>query len=308
MRKVTHQMSGVTAIVNPARRRLLAGLGALGLLGLIRPAQAQERSDATSPSEESAVTLDHSRLWQMHNAAGKGYRIMISLPDGEPPEVGYPVLYVLDGNGYFPAFHAARETVERYRKTVIVGVGYPGADALNWLRRSYDFSPPAPPEHNQPPQGGQDELLAFLEQRLMPKVEAELPINPRQQSLFGHSFGGMFAIYALFKRPRLFAHVVAASPTLWWDSHYLLALEPGFVETMKTATYKNPPSLALIAAEGDTPQEIQEAQAMATRLEPLSAYGVRSSFALVPGVNHETVPFKIVPRVLREVVTAGYTP
>ncbi|GHB18490.1 alpha/beta hydrolase [Salinicola rhizosphaerae] len=302
---------------DPQRRRMLTGLArtslagaslaSLGIAGSATLARAGRVSASQAPADPPVV-LDHSRQWRIHNAAGDAYRIMISLPEGAPPEGGYPVLYVLDGNGYFPPFHAARETVERYRKTIIIGVGYPEAQALNFLRRSYDFSPPAPPDHDDPPQGGQDEFLAFLEQRLMPKVEAELPINPHQQSLFGHSFGGMFAIYALFNRPRLFAHVVAVSPTLWWDSHYLLALEPGFVEAVNTRQFKNPPSLALIAAEGDTPQEIQEAQAMAARLEPLAASGFRSSYALIPGVDHETVPFKIVPRVMREVFEVGYTP
>ncbi|MDH4571873.1 esterase [Salinicola acroporae] len=285
----------------------MRGLAVLGVLGLLGAPISTSAASALA-DETASVALDHTRQWQMHNAAGEAYRIMISLPDGEPTKSGFPVLYVLDGNGYFPAFHAARDTVERYRDTIIVGIGYPGADALNWLRRSYDFSPPAPPEHDEPPQGGQDEFLDFIEKRLMPRVEAELPVNPRQQSLFGHSFGGMFAIYALFKRPALFAHVVAASPTLWWDSHYLLPLEPGFAEALKAKPLKNPPSLALIVAEGDTPQESQEAQAMAERLAPLSSLGMRSSYALVPGVDHETVPFKIVPRVMREVFEAGYTP
>nr|WP_255702232.1 alpha/beta hydrolase-fold protein [Salinicola sp. DM10] len=284
--------------------RGLAVLGVLGLLGAPISASA-----ASAPADETAsVTLDHTRQWQMHNAAGDAYRIMISLPDGPPPQAGYPVLYVLDGNAYFPAFHAARETIERYRETIIVGIGYPEAQSLNWLRRSYDFSPPAPPEHNEPPQGGQDAFLSFIEHRLKPRVEAELPVDPQRQSLFGHSFGGMFAIYALFQRPHLFAQVVAASPSLWWASHHLLALEPDFADTMATGRFKNPPSLALIVAEGDTPQEIQEARAMAKRLTPLSAFGFRASYTRIPGVDHATVPFKIVPRVLREVFDVGYTP
>lgn len=300
---------------DPLRRRVLAGLAGLGLSGLVglvgsagaSANTADPGSVETGPAEATPVTLDHTQLWQMHNDQGQAYRIMISLPEGTPPEGGYPVLYVLDGNAYFPAFHAARDTVERYRKTIIVGVGYPEAQSLNFLRRSYDFSPPAPADHNDPPQGGQEEFLAFLQQRLMPRMVAELPVDPQQQSLFGHSFGGMFAIYALFKRPTLFAHVVAASPTLWWDSHYLLPLEPGFAEAMQKRL-RNPPSLALMTAEGDTPQEIQEARSLAKRLAPLSAYGMRSSFTLVPGVDHETVPFEIVPRVMREVFEAGHTP
>ncbi|MFC0337509.1 alpha/beta hydrolase [Kushneria avicenniae] len=270
------------------------------MLLLLGSFSSDAASANTDTAETTAVTLDHTRQWEMHNAQGRAYRIMISLPDGDPPQGGYPVLYVLDGNAYFPAFHAARDTVARYHDTVIVGIGYPQAQALNFRRRSYDFSPPAPADRNEPPQGGQDELLAFLEQRLMPRVASDLPIDSRQQSLFGHSFGGMFAIYTMFKRPALFNHVVAASPSLWWRDQYLLPLEPEFQKAMQKRP-KHPPSLVMILAEGDMPQQIRDARSLNERLQPLSAYGMRSSFTLVAGVDHATVPFKTVALVMREV-------
>lgn len=296
----------VTHIFRERARTALTGTVVIMLLLMVYLPGNEARAD-TAAAENGPVTLDHTRQWEMHGAQGKAYRIMISLPDSEPPQGGYPVLYVLDGNAYFPAFHAARDTVARYRDTIIVGIGYPQAQALNFRRRSYDFTPPAPAGHNEPPQGGQDELLAFIEQRLMPRVLADLPADPRRQSLFGHSFGGMFAIYTLFKRPDLFAHVVAASPSLWWRDQYLLPLEPDFQKAMRKRP-KHPPSLALILAEGDMPQQIQDARSLNGRLQPLSAYGMRSSFALVSEVDHVTVPFKIVSRVMREVFESPYTP
>ena len=287
-------------VIHTFRKRVNTALTGMVLILLVGSISSGMASADPAPDDTAPVTLDHTRQWQMHNAQGKAYRIMISLPDDPPEKGGYPVLYVLDGNAYFPAFHAARETVARYRDTIIVGVGYPQAQSLNFLRRSYDFTPPVPAEHNEPPQGGQDELLAFIEQRLMPKVEADLPADPRRQSLYGHSFGGMFAIYTLFKRPDLFSHVVAVSPSLWWRDQYLLPLEPDFQKAMQQRP-EHPPSLALILAEGDMPAQIQDAKSLQKRLEPLSAHGMRTGFTLVPGVDHATVPFKTVPRVMREV-------
>lgn len=294
--------------VTPAlRERARIALTGIALLMLTMSSASHAAHADTQTADAGPVTLDHTRQWEMHNAKGNAYRIMISLPDGDPPQGGYPVLYVLDGNAYFPAFHAARDAVARYHDTIIVGIGYPQAQALNFRRRSYDFTPPAPAGHNEPPQGGQDELLAFLEQRLLPRVTSELPVDSRRQSLFGHSFGGMFAIYTMFKQPALFTHIVAASPSLWWRDQYLLPLEPEFQKAMRKQP-EHPPSLVLILAEGDMPQQIRDARSLNERLQPLSAHGMRSSFDLVAGVDHVTVPFKIVSRVMKEVFESPYTP
>jgi predicted alpha/beta superfamily hydrolase len=197
-----------------------------------------------------AVTLDGTEQWLMHNAAGTPYRIMVSLPEGDLPWTGVrSVLYVLDANAYFPGFHAAKRGQKAFRQSIIIGIAYPGSDPLNFLRRSYDFSPPAPAGLNEPPQGGQDELLDFIEQQLMPAVAERFSIDPHQQSLFGHSFGGMFALYTLFTRPSLFDHLVAASPSQWWSDRFLLQPERDFTQQVQAqpglVTHS---SLALISA------------------------------------------------------------
>lgn len=92
---------------------------------------------------DTPVTLSGTREWRLTNTEGHPYRIMISEPEGELPYTGgYPVLYVLDANAYFASLHEAKRAQKAYRKAIIVGIGYPGDKPLNFLRRSYDFSPP----------------------------------------------------------------------------------------------------------------------------------------------------------------------
>lgn len=285
----------------PGFNRLLASLLLL-LSSMLFGAHALANE---TPANEPAVTLSGTLEWQMQNAQGQPYRILISKPEGDVPYTGgYPVLYVLDANAYFPSFHAAKRTQKQYRHAIIVGLAYPGEEPHNFLRRAYDFSPPVLEARNKPPQGGQDELLDFLQHKVMPAVAERFPVDAGQQSLFGHSFGGMFAIYALFTRPALFDHIVAASPSLWWYDRYLLTPERPFRDAVTQgkidATHL---SLALIVGERDSPQEIQDAQALQQRLQPLSAQGMRSSFYIEPGEDHTAVPFKIESRVLQEVLT-----
>jgi predicted alpha/beta superfamily hydrolase len=271
-------------------RILIAFLSAL-LLGGVTPSQAEP------------VTLDGTEQWTMTNAQGHEYRIMISLPEGDVPTAGYPVIYLLDGNAYFPAFHAAKRAQARLRGAVLVAIGYPSSTPLDFVRRAFDMSPPAPQDRNTPPQGGQDVFLDFIETRLMPKVSQQFKINPDQRSLVGHSFGGMLGVYALFTRPLLFQHVVAVSPSLWWQDKYLLGPEREFTKRALAGQVDlTQSSLTVLMGERDSVQMIQDASALQLRLQGLSQLGLRSGFLVEPGEDHASVPFRVPNRVLDELV------
>ncbi len=254
-------------------------------------------------SQAEPVTLDSTEQWAMTSAQGREYRIMISLPEGDVPTAGYPVIYLLDGNAYFPAFHAAKRAQTKLRGAVLVAIGYPSNTPLDFVRRAFDMSPPAPQERNTPPQGGQDLFLDFIETRLMPKVAEQFNINQDQRSLVGHSFGGMLGVYALFTRPALFQHVVAVSPSLWWQDKYLLGPEREFTKRALAGqvdlTHR---SLTILMGERDSVQMIQDASALQLRLQGLSQLGLRSGFLVEPGEDHASVPFRVPNRVLDELV------
>ena len=272
--------------------KLVVMLGAL-LLGAVAVAQAEP------------VTLDGTEQWMMKSAEGRDYRIMISLPEGDVPYTGgYPVIYLLDGNAYFPAFHAAKRAQDRLRGSILVAIGYPSDTPLDFVRRAFDLSPPVPEARNKPPQGGQDLFLEFIEKRLMPKVAERFKVDQDQRSLVGHSFGGMFAIYAQFTRPALFQHVVAVSPSLWWRDCYLLAPERAFTRRAHAGEVDlTHSSLTLLIGDREMPQEIQDARALQLRLQNLSQYGMRSDFQIEPGEDHMSVPFRIPTRVLDELLS-----
>lgn len=283
-------------------KRVITGLHRLvvGLMVVAAGVQAQDKGDEV----EAKVTLDQTVEWSMRNDRGDVYRILISKPEGDVPYTGgYPVIYVLDANAYFASLHEAKRAQQSFQKAIIVGIAYPGDSPHNFLRRSYDFSPPVSEDKNSPLQGGQDELLDFLEDQVMPAVAERFPVNEDQQSLYGHSFGGMFGIYALFTRPGLFEHVVAASPSLWWSNRYLLEHERVFrqqVEAGQVDVTHN--SLSLIVAENDSLQNQQDAVQLYDRLNDLSAYGLRSSVHVVDNEDHMSVPFRIESRVLKQLL------
>ncbi len=259
---------------------------------------------AVTAVQAAPVTLDGTEQWAMTSAEGREYRIMISLPEGDVPSAGYPVIYLLDGNAYFPAFHAAKRAQAKLRGAVLIAIGYPSTTPLDFVRRAFDMSPPAPQDRNTPPQGGQDLFLDFIETRLMPKVSEQFKINQDQRSLVGHSFGGMLGVYALFTRPSLFQHIVAVSPSLWWQDKYLLEPERAFTKrTLAGQVDLTHNSLTLLMGERDSVQMIQDANALQLRLQGLSQFGLRSGFLVEPGEDHASVPFRVPNRVLDELIS-----
>jgi predicted alpha/beta superfamily hydrolase len=260
---------------------------------------------ATSISAIAApVAMPGTQEMTLKSAKGAEYRIWISEPDGPVPEYtgGYRILYVLDGNAFFGLFHDAKRLQEDFADTIIVSVGYPTDKTHDFNRRAYDFTPPAPGA--QPPQGGQDELLDFLEKTLKPAIAARYKIDPDHEALFGHSFGGMFALYTLYNRPGLFDHYIAASPTLWWAKRYLLPSEQAFATKVERGDVDvRETSLLLAVGDQEPAQEVQDVVALERRLGPLSAKGFRSHLIVQRDEDHMSLPPSIVTQVLRDIFT-----
>ena len=82
------------------------------------------------------------------------------------------------------------------------------------VRRTSDFRPPLP--EPQTPLSGADAFLDFIGTALNPWVKREVfpGVEFRGDALYGHSFGGLFVVYALTKEPGLFDTYFSASPAL----------------------------------------------------------------------------------------------
>lgn len=78
------------------------------------------------------------------------------------------------------------------------------------------------------PMGEADRFLAFIEGDLKPAAEREFRADRRRQALFGHSFGGLFALCTLFMRPGSFRTYVAASPSITWGEPAISGAEALF--------------------------------------------------------------------------------
>lgn len=186
-------------------------------------------------------------LSQSRVATGPGYRLFIARPRAAPPPGGWPILYMLDGNAAFDFL--TPEDLARVPGLVVVGVGYDTDRQFARELRTRDFTAPDGPGDGLRPDhvhegriaGGAAIFHDRLTGPLRAAAEAGLAIDPGRRTLWGHSFGGLFTLYALLARPQGFARYAAISPSIWWDE--------GLIRRVAQAA--KPASLPLLMALGD---------------------------------------------------------
>jgi len=212
---------------------------ALALSGAAHRAQAE-----SPPTESPPVVLPRTEQFDITSRENLTYRIFVSMPNGKPTDVGAPVVYLTDANADFPVVVAAARRLSQGDPmgAIVVGIGYPDADPrVHQDRRYYDLVGPAseeflqtlPGEGRNRKTGGNDQFLTFIEEELKPLIERKYRIDKTRQTLFGHSFGGLFTLHALFTRADAFQNYVASSPSIWWFNAAILKEERAFLERQR---------------------------------------------------------------------------
>jgi len=92
-------------------------------------------------------------------------------------------------------------------ESIVNYFGRPDTSTVSWMK----------------PSGGNERFLQFIREELMPYVEAKYKTAPFK-IFAGHSFGGIAALNCLLTQPGMFNAYVAISPSLWWDSEYVIKL------------------------------------------------------------------------------------
>lgn len=301
-------MSLIVQTPQRSRRRLL-GASALAAVGAMHFPLARA-AEGWQPA-----TLPQGRQRDIDSTTtGQRYRIYINIPTTPAPSAGHPVLFALDGNATFPALALlARSTASRSANTgrvapVVVGIGYPSDQDFGG-GRARDYTPPSG-KATPAGEGGADLFLDFIERELKPLVATLAPLDPARQALFGHSYGGLCTLHALFTRPGMFQTYLAASPSIWYGERVILSEVDGFAKRVAALSAK--PALMLSAGEleafrtrGAAPQGreavaagrrmVGEAEDLAARL---SASGnlARVEYHLLAKENHGTAMFPAMAR------------
>ncbi len=182
----------------------------------------------------------------------KRWRVTLGIPTESAPENGFPAFWMLDANAALMEFDTGLldSLGEQGVPPVLVFVGYDNDLRID-RRRLQDYTFTARPlEDGEPspeyPGGGADAFLEVIEGQVRAEIEKRVTTDPAQQTLWGHSLGGLFVLHTLFTRPDAFTTYAPGSPSLWWADGALLGQpQRGF-----TTRYAGQPVRVLLSLGG----------------------------------------------------------
>ncbi len=158
-----------------------------------------------------STVLDEDREIEVHlapeygHAADVRYDVLYVLDAGEMLDFTLPESSILHEHGLAPSL-------------IVVGVHNKWLPMAGVNSRERDFQPTR--AEGFPASGGAEHFLAYLEKELIPYIDAHYATTGHN-ILFGHSFSGLFATYAMLKGAS-FDGFVASDPALWWDKGVIL--------------------------------------------------------------------------------------
>jgi predicted alpha/beta superfamily hydrolase len=263
-------------------RTLLAGSVTLAILLSCTPAPLQAQ-------DEGAPIVIGSRQSLQSQVLGETRPFWVYTPAGYEASDGvYPVVYLLDGNQHFhhttgiAQFLAAQD-----RMPGVIVVAIPNTD------RTRDLTPPMATDTTSafPTAGGADGFLRFLGDELIPHIDGAYRTAP-YRIIIGHSFGGLFAVYALLTRPYLFQAHIAISPSLWWDEEALLGAAERFFADGDDGGGADRSGFLYMTMGNEGGPMLAGAWGMARVLETGAPRGFRWGFDVLEQEDHGSVPLR----------------
>lgn len=243
----------------------------------------------------------------MSKHTGRAYRIFVYVPVKPASEDGYPILYALDGNAYFGSLSEAMRMQSRHplglEPGMVVGIGYDSDEPFVADRRFYDFTTLAhadsmrPDGTPWPETGGAEAFLRFIVGELQPLIEARYPVNAKRRALFGHSLGGLFALFALKRLPGAFHTYIAGSPSIWWNKQ---AIMREYCEWLPALEQEAVQARVVFSIGGEEKAGmIEDARHMHELLHSYAEKGFHSSYDLIEGEGHVSVIHPMISRMFR---------
>lgn len=258
----------------------------------------EERNIMKTTYTTQAARLPQAFETEISSAwTGRTYRIQTAAIGEMPPE-GYPVLFVLDGEAFFPALFNIMQSlmnnpVTRSRAPcLIVGIGYAGGGVRDLAQRAADYTPPLRSNASEDEQrqfGQADRFAEFIDSELTAFLESKYRLDKNETAVFGHSFGALFGLYSLLSHRRFRRHWLV-SPSIWWHNRRILDFMP-FENRLNGIDV----CLNIGALERGSDCKRREERDMAGLSERMAAeldrHGATVFFREYPNANHGNVPF-----------------
>ena len=174
-----------------------------------------------------AQTTDIDTVYSKH--VQDKFIITIRKPASFDLKKKYHMVYITDGSIGIGNYILGRDkswSATIPPSCVIIAISHMG----DWeSKRTRDFIPSDISQNAEKDFGRADSFYLFMKNELIPMVEKKLT-NKKDRAFIGHSFGGLFCLYTLFKDDKLFDRHFAISPSIWANYYELDKIEEKFAK------------------------------------------------------------------------------
>lgn len=217
-------------------------------------------------------------------SVGDYYNIYVGLPKTYSEDLTYPVIYLLDGDWYFDGSHwridrgGVHGIVTRLAESgdmpeaIVVGIGYSEEN-----QRGRDFL--VSPVH----------FYRFLKDELIPFIDSTYSTDMEGRTLVGHSDGGFFTMYALFRYDPsdvVFSNFISISGDFSKVDRYLYTEEMSLYSRLQGEL---PVTLYLAVGKDEERRFVESNDEMAEKLTSRNYSGFRFKSIQYYGLHHGSV-------------------
>lgn len=246
-------------------------------------------SESTGLNEDdSKDVIIGQRLVFQSKHLGESRTIYLRLPEKyEESAKRYPVLYILDGGSYFVPFAGMVQYMNYFNmmpEMIIAAIAQ--GDPL----KEFTFTK----SNDWPTSGGAETFSKFLAEELLPYIDNNYRTHPFR-ILVGHSLGGLFALEALVRTPKLFQATLALSPSLYWDQFKWLKNADSIFEEI--SSWKHFLFISCEPKDEEQTGYLAQFRKLAKSAAPKDFF---YKYKLYPEENHGSVAFPALYHCLKE--------
>lgn len=266
---------------------------------------------AASDPAPHAYAIPNSRILTVHSErGGRDYQLYVRLPISyERTGERYSVLYLLDAEYSFAIASGIVQHLEErnnLEELILVGIAYPEKDGESYrYNRSRDYTPTHTLQGGygkeyQRSSGGAPAFLGIIRDELIPYMDRHFRTKTGERGIVGHSYGGLFATYALIADPSVFNRYIVVSPSYWYDGKVIFRLEEA--QAKRTTDLAADLFIAVGSWENQSRNGramVDDVQEFARRLKARDYRSVDMLIRVLPDETHNTVFPNALSRGLR---------
>ncbi len=188
-------------------------------------------TSAIANKASAPLVISHTEVVNLPTADNKiDYQLYVHVPaECQKPNAQCKTVYMLDAEYSFAlSAQIVTHLSNRGRIPPVISVAIAYLDKSQYRNnRTRDYTPffvgsGGYGKQAQRYSGGGAAFLKVIEQEIIPYVENNYPASVDDRTLVGHSYGGLFALYAWLWSPELFSNYIIVSPSLWYGEKQAL--------------------------------------------------------------------------------------